>query len=81
LAATLVTSVVGVATFLVLSASNHGSIAPDWGIGIALGAGGLVGGYLGAMAQPHLPDRIIRRTLGVLVVAIGSRYAYLAAKD
>jgi uncharacterized protein len=81
LAATLVTSVVGVATFIVLSTSRHGSITPDWGIGVALGLGGLLGGYLGARAQPRLPDRVIRRTLGVLVVAIGARYAYLAAND
>ena len=81
LAATLVTSVVGVATFMVLSASHHGSIAPDWGVGAALGLGGLLGGYLGALAQPRLPDRVIRRTLGVVVVAIGARYAYLAGKN
>jgi uncharacterized protein len=80
LASTLVTSVVGVATFIILSAGHHGSVAPDWGIGIALGIGGLLGGYLGALAQPHLPDRLIRRVLGLLVTAIGARYAYLAAK-
>jgi uncharacterized protein len=81
LGATLVTSIVGVATFVVLSSSRHGTIAPDWRTGAALGLGGLVGGYLGARAQPRLPDRVIRRTLGVLVVAIGTRYAYLAGKD
>ncbi len=80
LASTFVTSVVGVATFIILSAHHHGSIAPDWGIGIALGFGGLLGGYLGALAQPYLPDTIIRRVLGVLVIAIGARYAYLAEK-
>jgi uncharacterized membrane protein YfcA len=72
---------VGVATFIVLSTSHHGSIAPDWGIGAALGVDGLVGGYLGALAQPHLPDRLIRRILGVIVTAIGVRYAYLAARQ
>jgi uncharacterized protein len=81
LAAALVTSIVGVATFIVLSSSHHGSVAPDWGVGAALGPGGLVGGYLGALAQPRLPDQVIRHTLGVAVVAIGARYAYLAAKD
>ena len=25
---------------------HHGSIAPDWGVGIALGFGGLIGGYM-----------------------------------
>jgi Sulfite exporter TauE/SafE len=78
LASTLVTSIVGVLTFIILSAHHQGPIAPDWGIGIALGVGGLVGGYLGALAQPHLPERIIRRILGLLVAAIGGRYAYAA---
>jgi uncharacterized membrane protein YfcA len=43
LAATFATSVAGVATFLVLATRHHGSIAPDLGVGVALGLGGLVG--------------------------------------
>ncbi len=78
LAATFVTSVAGVVTFLVLSSGHHGPVAPDWGVGLALGAGGLLGGYTGARLQPHLPEVAIRRLLGVLVVAIGIRYAVLA---
>jgi uncharacterized membrane protein YfcA len=80
LASTFVTSIVGVVTFVLLASTRHGSINPDWGIGVALGLGGLLGSYLGALAQPHLPDRVIRRILGVLVTAIGARYAYLATK-
>src|ERR1019366_3022240 len=79
LASTFVTSVAGVITFLILSAHHHGSIAPDWGVGLALGIGGLLGGYTGARLQPRLPDVLIRRTLGVLVLAIGIRYAWIAA--
>jgi uncharacterized membrane protein YfcA len=51
LASTFVTSIAGVATFLVLSFEHHGSVAPDWGVGLALGAGGLIGGYVGARLQ------------------------------
>jgi uncharacterized protein len=80
LASTFITSVVGVVTFVILATGRHSSISPDWGIGLALGLGGLIGGYLGALAQPRLPDRFIRRTLGLLVMAIGARYAYLAAR-
>jgi hypothetical protein len=29
--------------------------------------------------QPRLPETAIRRALGLLVVAIGARYAWLAA--
>lgn len=79
LASTFVTSIVGVGTFIVLALSRHGSVSPDWGVGVAMGLGGLAGSYLGARLQPHLPDRVIRRTLGLLVTAIGARYADLAA--
>jgi uncharacterized membrane protein YfcA len=78
LTATLVTSAAGVVTFLVLSGSHHGPVAPDWGVGVALGFGGLLGGYVGARLQRHLPDVVVRRVLGVLVLAIGVRYAWLA---
>ena len=76
LASTFVTSVAGVITFLVLSVHHHGSIAPDWPTGIALGVGGLAGAYTGARIQRHLPDTLIRRVMGVLVVAIGVRYLW-----
>ena len=49
-------------------------MAPDWPTGIALGVGGLAGGYTGARIQSRLPDTLIRRLMGVLVVAIGARY-------
>jgi uncharacterized membrane protein YfcA len=79
LASTFLASVAGVVTFIVLSQHHHGPIAPAWAVGIALGAGGLAGSYLGALAQPHLPEILIRRVLGLLVIAIGIRYAWLAA--
>jgi uncharacterized membrane protein YfcA len=76
LASTFVTSVAGVVTFLILSIHHQGSIAPDWLTGIALGIGGLAGAYTGARIQHHLPDVMIRRVMGVLVVAIGARYLW-----
>jgi uncharacterized protein len=76
LASTFVTSVAGVVTFLILSAHHHGSVAPDWPTGIALGIGGLAGAYTGARIQQHLPDVLIRRVMGVLVIAIGARYLW-----
>jgi uncharacterized protein len=74
LASTFVTSVAGVITFTILSAHAHGPVAPDWPTGIALGVGGLAGGYTGARVQSRLPDVLIRRVLGILVLAIGARY-------
>src|SRR5258708_26220952 len=76
LAATFVTSVAGVITFLLLSVHHHGSVAPDWPTGIALGIGGLAGAYTGARIQQRLPDTLIRRVMGVLAVAIGARYLW-----
>jgi uncharacterized membrane protein YfcA len=76
LASTFVTSVAGVITFLILSVHHHGSVAPDWPTGIALGTGGLAGAYTGARIQRHLPDAVIRRVMGVLVVAIAVRYLW-----
>jgi uncharacterized protein len=78
LASTFVTSVAGVITFLILSVHHQGSVAPDWPTGIALGIGGLAGAYTGARIQRRLPDTVIRRVMGVLVVAIGVRYLWAA---
>ena len=74
LASTFVTSVAGVVTFTILAASRSGAVAPDWPTGVALGVGGLAGAYLGARLQSRLPDAVIRRIVGVMVVAIGARY-------
>ncbi len=76
LASTFVTSVVGVVTFTILSAHEPGSVAPDWSTGIALGIGGVAGGYTGARIQSQLPDAMIRRLVGGLVVAIGIFYLW-----
>jgi uncharacterized protein len=74
LAATFVTSAGGVITFTILSLHQHIPVAPDWPTGIALGLGGLAGGYTGARIQSRMPDVLIRRLVGVLVIAIGGYY-------
>jgi uncharacterized membrane protein YfcA len=76
LASTFVTSMAGVITFAILSVDHRGSVAPDWPTGIALGIGGLAGAYTGARLQQRLPDTLIRRVMGVLVIAIGVRYLW-----
>ena len=42
--------------------------------GLALGAGGLAGGYTGARIQRRMPDVQLRRLVGILVIAIGAGY-------
>lgn len=74
LASTFITSIVGALTFGLLSLVADGSVAPDWSIGIACGLGGLVGGYLGALLQPHLPEVLLRLGLGSVAVGIGVLY-------
>ncbi len=76
LASTFVTSVAGVVTFTILSFHQHGPVGPDWPTGVALGVGGLAGAYTGARIQPRLPDALIRRLVGILVIAIGARYLW-----
>jgi uncharacterized protein len=76
LASTFVASVAGVVTFTILSLPRHGSVAPAWPTGIALGLGGLAGGYVGARIQARLPEALIRRIVGLLVIAIGVRYLW-----
>lgn len=75
LASTFVTSLVGAGTFALLGLVSPGDVAPDWGLGVACGLGGLVGGYLGARLQPRLPETALRLTLGALAVALGMLYA------
>ena len=59
LASTFVTWLGGVITFTILSISE-GQFAPNWPTGIALGLGGIIGGYTGARMQSRLPDILIR---------------------
>lgn len=77
LASTFLTSIVGVVAYAILSIRHSGSIAPAWGVGLAMGAGGLVGGYVGAGLQSRLPEDVLRRGLGLLALALGVRYAVL----
>ena len=75
LASTFVTSLGGVVTFTILSISE-GPVAPDWPTGIALGIGGIAGGYVGARMQSRLPDTLIRRVVGILAIAIAAQYLW-----
>ena len=75
LASTFVTSLGGVVTFTILSI-NEGPATPNWPTGIALGIGGIIGGYTGARMQSRLPDILIRRIVGILAIAIAVRYLW-----
>lgn len=75
LVSTFITSAVGALTYLLLALTSTGShIAPHWTIGLSAGAGGLIGGYLGARLQPHLPEHALRTGLGILAIATATIY-------
>ena len=74
LAATFLTSLAGVATFLLLALGGNGDATPDWSLGLALGLGGLAGAHLGARLQSRLPEALLRRGLGLLALALGVAY-------
>jgi uncharacterized membrane protein YfcA len=78
LASTFLTSIVGVVTYAVLSLRHSGSIAPDWAVGISIGIGGLAGGWLGTGLQSKVPEAALKRTLGIVAVALAVRYVVLA---
>jgi uncharacterized protein len=81
LAATFLTSVVGIATYQVLQLSQGGAIAPEWVLGAFLGAGGFAGSYCGARLQSRLPERSLRGLLGCIACLVAARYLQLAAND
>ncbi len=74
---TFVTSVAGVASFEILgrtALAAGAAVQPDWALGLLLGAGGLMGSYLGARLQKHLPERWIRLFLGLLILGLALGY-------
>jgi uncharacterized membrane protein YfcA len=78
LAATFLTSIGGIITYQVLQATHGGAIAPDWALGAFLGAGGFAGSYLGARLQRHLPERTLRRLLGLIACLVAVRYVQIS---
>lgn len=72
---TLVTSVAGVAFYQILSFFHAGqSIAPDWGLGILFGIGGMCGMYCGARLQKHVPARLIKVMLSLIILGTAFKY-------
>jgi uncharacterized membrane protein YfcA len=74
LAGTFATSVVGVLVYSVLPLPGGGHAAPDWMLGSLFGLGGLAGMYLGAAAQRHIPQRVLKLGLGLLLAGLGLSY-------
>ncbi len=74
LTGTFATSVVGVLVYSLLPLLGGGHAAPDILLGSLFGLGGLVGMYLGAACQKHIPQRILKGGLGILLAGLGTSY-------
>ena len=75
LTSTFLTSVVGVIFFAIYGPlAARPDLSPDWLLGGLLGAGGLLGMYLGARAQKHLPARAIETMLALVVTGTALKY-------
>ena len=72
---TFVTSVAGVAFYHLLSVFYpHMSVEPDWLLGLLLGAGGMLGMYLGARVQKRVSGRVIKGILTLCVLFVALKY-------
>ena len=74
LAATFLTSVIGVALYSLLPAPPGIATRPDWLLGMLFGAGGALGMYAGARLQRHVPQAALKVLLGVLIVLLAGQY-------
>lgn len=78
---TFVTSVAGVAFYQAIAPFYPGmSIAPDWKLGILFGLGGMAGMYLGARCQKHIPAKVIKWMLAIIIVSTAVKYVLDALK-
>jgi uncharacterized protein len=80
IAATFITSIAGIAAYQVLQLSHGGAIAPEWALGVIMGVGGFAGSYCGARLQSRLPERSLRRLLGVIACLVAARYFQTATE-
>ena len=74
---TLITSIGGIASFEILhkmAIAGSAAVGPDWRLGLLFGVGGLAGTYCGARLQKYLPERWIRSSLAILVLATAASY-------
>jgi uncharacterized membrane protein YfcA len=74
LAATFLSSLVGVVLYQLLPAPAGVTIAPDWHLGLLFGSGGFFGTYAGARLQKFLPQVALQLLLGLLLLTIGLYY-------
>jgi len=50
------------------------SVAPDWGLGILFGIGGIAGVYMGARCQKYMPERALKWMLCLVLLGTAGKY-------
>lgn len=76
LLSTFVASSVGVLSYSLIVTKEGLSAGPDWLLGLILGAGGIVGMYLGAYAQKYCPSLWLKMLLTAILMFISLRYLF-----
>jgi uncharacterized membrane protein YfcA len=72
---TFVTSVAGVIFYQAIAPFYPDiSVAPDWGLGILFGIGGMAGMYFGARCQKFVPARVIKSMLCCVILFTALKY-------
>lgn len=75
LLATFAASLAGVLFYSALAAVWEAPWgAPDFGLGLLLGAGGVFGAWLGASCQKYVPERFLRLALAMVVLGLALWY-------
>jgi uncharacterized membrane protein YfcA len=73
---TFITSVAGVAFYQLIAPFFPAmSVAPDWGLGLLFGIGGMAGMYLGAYCQKYVSANLIKLMLTGIILFTATRYA------
>jgi hypothetical protein len=71
---TFATSVVGVALYQFMPAPAGIETRPDWALGVLFGLGGLVGMYVGARTQKHVPQHTLEIGIAMLLAVLAGGY-------
>ncbi|MEO5348786.1 MAG: sulfite exporter TauE/SafE family protein [Magnetococcus sp. YQC-3] len=74
LMATLLTSISALSAYLGLPTPAGVAAQPEWLLGILFGLGGFVGAALGARCQQHVPQRLLKAMLAVVLLGLAVRY-------
>lgn len=73
---TFITSIAGVAFYQMIAPFFPAmSVAPDWGLGLLFGLGGMAGMYLGAYCQKYFSATLIKWMLTGIIMLTAIRYA------